>query len=65
MRTVEAVCCEVLDLVKQNLCGFKIAGCSKLTPIKEGFLSETTGIWQYEISFTLSTPSVEDLEEGD
>ncbi len=56
---------EVLDLVKQNLCGFKIAECSKLTPVKEGFLSETTGIWQYEISFTLSTPSVENLEEGD
>ena len=55
---------EVLDKIKQGLCGFKIAGCSKLTPVKEGFLSEISGIWQYEITFSLSTPSVEDLEEG-
>src|SRR5574344_2705169 len=55
---------EVLDKIKQVLCGFKIVGCSKLTPVKEGFLSEIGGIWQYEITFTLTTPSVEDLEEG-
>jgi len=54
---------ETLDKVKQVLCGHKILGCSKLTPTKEGFLSETNGIWQYEIRFTLSTPSVEDMEE--
>ncbi len=55
---------EVLDKIKQVLCGFKILGCSKLTPVKEGFLSEISGIWQYEITFTLATPSIEDLEEG-
>ena len=55
---------EVLEKIKQVLCGFKILGCSKLTPVKEGFLSEIGGIWQYEITFTLTTPSVEDLEEG-
>lgn len=56
---------EVLEGVKQCLCGYKIIGCSKLTPLKEGFLSETKGIWQYELSFSLSTPSLEILEEGD
>jgi len=56
---------ELLDNIKKVLCGFKIQGCSKLTPNKEGFISETNGIWQYEITFTLSTPSVEDLEESE
>lgn len=55
---------EILEKIKQVLCGFKILGCSKLTPVKEGFLSEISGIWQYEITFTLATPSIEDLEEG-
>jgi hypothetical protein len=27
------------------------------------FISENNGIWQYEISFTLTTPSVEEMEE--
>jgi hypothetical protein len=56
---------EVLEQLKQVLCGYKIVGCSKLVPVKEGFLSENSGIWQYEITFTLTTPSVENLEEGD
>ncbi len=55
---------EILEKIKQVLCGFKILGCSKLTPVKEGFLCEISGIWQYEITFTLATPSIEDLEEG-
>ena len=52
---------ETLEAVKQCLCGYKLVGCSKLTPTKEGFISETNGIWQYELGFSLSTPSVEDL----
>ena len=56
---------EVLEVVKRYLCGYKIVGCSKLSPTKEGFLSETKGIWQYELGFTLTTPSLEDLEEWD
>lgn len=54
---------ETLDKIKQVLCGYKIPGCTKLTPKKEGFISETNGIWQYEIEFTLSTPSIEEMEE--
>ena len=56
---------ELLDQIKRVLCGYKIDECSKLTPVKEGFLSENNGIWQYEITFTLSTPSVEYLEESE
>jgi hypothetical protein len=54
---------EILDNVKTSLCGYKIDGCSKLIPTKEMFISENNGIWQYEISFTLTTPSVEEMEE--
>ena len=54
---------ETLDKVKQYLCGYKIPECTKLTPNKEGFISETNGIWQYEIEFRLSTPSIEEMEE--
>lgn len=56
---------ELLDKIKAVLCGYKPDGCTKLTPVKEGFLSENNGIWQYEITFTLSTPSVEILEESE
>lgn len=54
---------ETLDKIKNVLCGYKIIGCTKLTPTKENFISEQNGIWQYEILFTLTTPSVEEMEE--
>jgi hypothetical protein len=54
---------EILDKVKKSLCGFKIDECTRLTTVKEDFISETNGIWQYEIIFSLTTPSVEDIEE--
>ena len=54
---------EALDKIKNVLCGYKIAGCTKLTPTKENFISEQNGIWQYEILFTLTTPSIEEMEE--
>lgn len=54
---------ETLDKIKNTLCGYKINGCTKLTPTKENFISEQNGIWQYEILFTLTTPSVEEMEE--
>ncbi len=50
---------EKLEQIKQSLAGFEIEGCSKLTPTKENFVSETNGIWQYEILFSLTTQSVE------
>ena len=54
---------ETLDKIKQYLCGYKINGCTKMIPQKEAFISETNGIWQYEIEFTLTTPSIEEMEE--
>ena len=54
---------ETLEKVKTVLSGYKILSCSKLMPTKENFISEQNGIWQYEILFTLTTPSVEEMEE--
>lgn len=53
----------LLERVKQILTGFKIDGCSKMYPTKEGFLVENNGIWQYSINFEFTTPSIESEEE--
>ena len=34
-----------------------------MTPTKENFISETNGIWQYEIGFNITTPSIEEMED--
>lgn len=54
---------ETLEKVRQILCGYRIPECTKLIPTKENFISETNGIWQYELRFTLTTPSIEEMEE--
>lgn len=54
---------ETLEKIKKSLCGYKINECSKLLPNKEGFISENNGIWQYEITFTLTTPNLENMED--
>ena len=54
---------ETLEKVRQILCGYQIPGCTKLKPVKENFISETNGIWQYELRFTLTIPSIEEMEE--
>lgn len=53
----------LLEKIKQILTGFKIDGCTKMLPTKEGFLTENNGIWQYTINFELTTPSIETEEE--
>jgi len=50
---------KMLDKVRSILTGFQIPGCSKLTPTKDGFISEKAGIWQYGINFTLTTKNIE------
>lgn len=50
---------EVLDKVRELLLGFKIDGCSKISMLKENFLAENAGLWQYAINFTLNTKCVE------
>ena len=52
----------LLEQIKSILTGFKIDGCSKMYPVKEGFLTENNGIWQYSINFELTVPSIE-MEE--
>ncbi len=42
---------DLLDAVRSALTGFQIAGFTKTYPIREGFQSETGGIWQYGITF--------------
>ncbi len=49
----------LLEKIKSILTGFKIDGCSKMYPVKEDFLFENNGIWQYAINFELTTPSIE------
>ena len=48
-----------IDFIRNLLTGYKPENCSKMQPVKEHFISENTGIWQYEINFTLTTPNIE------
>jgi len=51
-----------LDKIRQILTGFKPVGCTKMQPVKEDFISEDNGIWQYAINFSLTTPTIEETE---
>jgi hypothetical protein len=48
-----------LDAVRIALAGFRIAGCSKMYPTKESFLSEDSNIWQYVMTFAMTMPAIE------
>ena len=48
-----------LDAVRIALTGHRIAGCSKMYPTKEGFLSEDNGVWQYVMTFAMTMPAIE------
>lgn len=50
---------EYIDKVKQILTGFKADECSQLYPIKDNFISENGGIWQYAVNFTLITQNIQ------
>ena len=52
-----------LDKVREILTGYRPDNCSKMQPIKEDFLSEDNGIWQYSINFILTTPTIEETED--
>jgi len=52
-----------LDKVRQILTGYRPDNCSKMQPIKEDFLSEDNGIWQYSINFSLTTPTIKETED--
>ena len=42
-----------LDAVRRSLTGFSPPGASKIYPVSEKFLSEQSGIWVYEMVFSL------------
>lgn len=48
-----------IDFIRNLLTGYKPENCSKMQPVKEQFISENAGIWQYAINFTLTTPNIE------
>ena len=50
---------DYLDKVKSSLSGFKIDECSLLYPVKDFFISENAGIWQYGINFSLKTQNIQ------
>ena len=52
-----------IDKVKQVLTGYKIDGCTKMYPLKEEFLGEDNGIWQYGINFALTSQNIEVAED--
>jgi len=53
---------EYIDKVKAVLTGFEPDECSKLIPVKDYFISENKGIWQYGINFSLTTNNIQDFE---
>ena len=63
LRTKNSGAYAILEQVKSILTGFRIDGCSKMHPTKEGFLSEANGIWQYTINLEFTTPSIESEDE--
>ena len=50
---------EYIDNVKAVLTGFQPDECSKLMPLKDYFISENSGIWQYGITFSLTTTNIQ------
>lgn len=50
---------EYLDKVRMVLTGFQPDECSKLMPVKDFFISENKGIWQYGINFSLTSVNIE------
>lgn len=50
---------ELIDRIKSLLTGFSPDSCSKLFPVKDYFISENAGIWQYGIDFSLNTTNIQ------
>lgn len=48
-----------LDAVRIALAGFQLPGCTKMYPVKEEFIGEENGIWQYGIAFVIKMPALE------
>jgi len=42
---------DLLDQIRMALTGYQVAGYTKLYPVREQFISEENGLWQYGITF--------------
>lgn len=50
---------ELIDRIKLLLTGFRPEGCSQMQPVKDYFISENGGIWQYGIDFRVTTVNIQ------
>lgn len=48
-----------LDAIREYLTGYQSPGYTKLYPIREEFISEQNGIWQYRMEFGMTMPTSE------
>lgn len=49
-----------LDAVRIALTGYRpYPNCEKMYPVKEEFIGEDAGIWQYAITFAMTMPAIE------
>lgn len=55
----------LLDVLRICLTGFRVPGCRKAMPLKEAFVSEEDGIWQYALWLAVPTVNVERAEDED
>lgn len=55
----------VLDILRIGLTGYQVPGCRKASLLKEEFVSEANGIWQYAIWLAVPTVNVERAEDED
>jgi hypothetical protein len=49
----------MLDALRIALTGFKVPGCYKAAPMREGFVNEDEGLWQYVFIVSIKTMNVE------
>jgi len=55
----------LLDVLRIGLTGYQVPGCSKAFLLKEDFVSEVNGIWQYAVWLAVPTVNVERAEDED
>lgn len=55
----------ILDVLRICLTGFKVPGCRKAAPLKDEFVGEADGIWQYALWLAVPTVNVERGEDED
>lgn len=54
---------ELLDRLRLALTGYKPIHCNRIHLLSEAFLSETGGVWQYELTAQTETQQVQRISE--